>query len=127
MLRKLKYQPCIPTRGTKVPAGPDWLHEIKHDGYRLIVQREGKRVRLLTRRGYDWSDRYPLITQAALRLRKTSFVIDSEAVVLGPDGISDLDALHPGKRNEDVRLYAFDLRQAAEALRRRHPPQRLPP
>ena len=40
---------------------PDWLHEIKHDGYRLIVQREGKRVRLLTRRGYDWSDRYPLI------------------------------------------------------------------
>jgi len=49
MLRK--YQPCIPTRGTEVPAGPDWLHEIKHDGYRLIVQREGKRVLLLTRRG----------------------------------------------------------------------------
>jgi bifunctional non-homologous end joining protein LigD len=49
MLRK--YQPCIPTRGTQVPAGPDWFHEIKHDGYRLIVQREGKRVRLLTRRG----------------------------------------------------------------------------
>jgi hypothetical protein len=51
---------CIPTRGTKVPARPDWFHEIKHDGYRLIVQREGKRVRLLTRNGYDWSDRYPL-------------------------------------------------------------------
>jgi ATP-dependent DNA ligase len=42
MLRKVEYQPCIPTRGTKVPAGPDWIHEIKHDGYRLIVQREGK-------------------------------------------------------------------------------------
>ena len=56
MLRK--YQPCIPTRGTEAPAGPDWFHEIKHDGYRrLIVQREGKRVRLLTRRGCDWSDR----------------------------------------------------------------------
>jgi hypothetical protein len=39
-----QFEPCIPTRGTKVPAGPDWLHEIKHDGYRLIVQREGKRV-----------------------------------------------------------------------------------
>ena len=50
-----KFQPCIPTRGTKVPAGPDWLHEIKHDGYRLIVQREDKRVRLFTRPGYDWS------------------------------------------------------------------------
>jgi bifunctional non-homologous end joining protein LigD len=52
MVRQHEYQPCIPTRGTKVPSGPDWLHEIKHDGYRLIVQREGKRVRLLTRRGY---------------------------------------------------------------------------
>ena len=109
MVRQYEYQPCIPTRGTKVPAGPDWLHEIKHDGYRLIVQREGKRVRLLTRRGYDWSDRYPLIVQAALRLRKTSFVIDGEAVVLGSDGISDFDALHGGKRNADVRLHAFDL------------------
>src|SRR5256714_2290860 len=107
MLRK--FQPCIPTRGIKVPAGPDWFHEIKHDGYRLIVQREGKRVRLLTRRGYDWSDRYPLITQAALRLRKTSFVIDGEAVVLGTDGISVFEALQEGKRNAEVRLYAFDL------------------
>jgi bifunctional non-homologous end joining protein LigD len=109
MLRKLEYQPCIPTRGTKVPSGPDWFHEIKHDGYRLIVHREGKRVRLLTRRGYDWSDRYPLITQTALRLRKTSFVIDGEAVVLGPDGISDFDALYSGRRNAEVQLYAFDL------------------
>jgi bifunctional non-homologous end joining protein LigD len=50
----------LPTRGTKVPAGPDWLHEIKHDGYRLIVQREGKRVRLFTRNGHDWTARYPL-------------------------------------------------------------------
>ena len=49
MLRKFEYQPCIPMRRTEVPAGPDWFHEIKHDGYRLIVQREGKRVRLLTR------------------------------------------------------------------------------
>jgi bifunctional non-homologous end joining protein LigD len=104
-----EYQPCIPTRGTEVPAGPDWFHEIKQDGYRLIVQREGKRVRLLTRRGYDWSDRYPRIIQAALRLRKTSFVVGGEAVVLTADGISDFDALHGGKRNADVRLYAFDL------------------
>src|SRR5256714_3412944 len=96
-------------RGIKVPSGPDWLHEIEQDGYRLIVQREGKRVRLLTRRGYDWSDRYPLIIEAALRLRKTSFVIDGEAVVLGPDGISDFEGLHSRRCNEEVRLYAFDL------------------
>ena len=109
MIRQHIYEPCIPTRGTNARAGPDWLHEIKHDGYRLIVQREGKRVRLLTRRGYDWSDRDPLIAQAALRLRKSSFVIYGEAVVLGPDGISDFAALYAGKRNDEGRLYAFDL------------------
>jgi bifunctional non-homologous end joining protein LigD len=76
-MRKLSFEPCIPTRGTKVPAGPDWIHEIKHDGYRLIVQREGKRVRLLTRNRYDWSDRYRLIVQAALRGAE----IDQEAAV----------------------------------------------
>jgi bifunctional non-homologous end joining protein LigD len=52
-MRKPAFDPCIPTRGTKVPTGPDWLHEIKHDGYRLIVEREGNRVRLFTRNGYD--------------------------------------------------------------------------
>jgi ATP-dependent DNA ligase len=48
-MRKPAFDPCIPTRGTKVPDRPEWLHDIKHDGYRLIVQREGKTVRLWTR------------------------------------------------------------------------------
>jgi bifunctional non-homologous end joining protein LigD len=107
-MRKSAFEPCIPTRGTKVPAGPDWLHEIKHDGYRLIVQREGGRVRLFTRNGHDWSDRYPLITEAALRNRNTSFVIDGEAVLLGVDGISDFDGLHSRKHDDEVQFYAFD-------------------
>ncbi len=51
----------------KVPDSKNWIHEIKHDGYRLIVQREGPRVRLFTRNGHDWSGRLPLITEAALR------------------------------------------------------------
>jgi ATP-dependent DNA ligase len=55
---KSPFEPGIPTRGTKVPDRPEWIHEIKHDGYRLIVQREGKRVRLFTRNGHDWSDRF---------------------------------------------------------------------
>ena len=87
---KSPFDPCIPTRGTKVPDRPNWLHEIKHDGYRLIVQRDGKRVRLWTRNGHDWSDRFPLITEAALRNRNSSFVIDGEAVLLGVDGRSRL-------------------------------------
>jgi|1186.fasta_scaffold134462_1 ATP-dependent DNA ligase len=44
------YEVCLPTRGTNVPSGPDWIHEVKYDGYRVIIQREGKRVRLLARR-----------------------------------------------------------------------------
>ena len=106
---KLPFEPCIPTRGTKVPAGADWLHEIKHDGYRLIVQREGKRVRLFTRNGHDWTDRYPLIVEAALKNRTSSFVIDGEAVLLGVDGISDFNGLHRRKHNDEVQLYAFDV------------------
>jgi bifunctional non-homologous end joining protein LigD len=85
-MRKTAFDPCIPTPGKQVPVGPDWIHEIKHDGYRLIVQREGSRVRLFTRNGNDWTARYPLIVEAALRNRQTSFVIDGEAVLLGVDG-----------------------------------------
>jgi hypothetical protein len=41
-MRKTAFEPCLPTRGSKVPSGPDWIHEIKHDGYRPIVQRDGE-------------------------------------------------------------------------------------
>lgn len=74
-----------------MPSGADWLHEVKHDSYRLIVQREGKRVRLFTRNGHDWSDRFPLIVEAALRNRISSFVIDGEPILLGVDGRSDFN------------------------------------
>src|SRR4051795_9494643 len=118
-MRKTAFLPCIPTRATKVPAGQDWLHEVKMDGYRLIVHRDGKRVRLFTRNGHDWSDRYPLITEAALRNRNSSFVIDGEAVLLGVDGISDFDGLHSRKHNDEVQFYAFDmLVSRAEDLRK---------
>ena len=55
-MRTVAFEPCIPMRGTKVPNRREWIHEIKHDGYRLIIQRDGKCVRLFTRNGHDWSD-----------------------------------------------------------------------
>ncbi len=79
------------------------------DGYRLIVQRDGKRVRLFTRNGFDWTDKYPLITEAARRIRSTSLVLDGEAVLLGVDGISDFDGLHSRQYNDEVQFYAFDV------------------
>jgi bifunctional non-homologous end joining protein LigD len=112
-MRNVTFEPCIPTRGTVVPSGPDWIHEIKHDGYRLIVQREGKRVRLFTRSGHDWTARYPLIVEAALKNRQSSFVIDGEAVMLGVDGISDFNGLHSRRHDDQVQLYAG--RRSAEA------------
>ena len=113
------FEPCIPTRGTKVPMGPDWIHEIKHDGYRIIVHREGKRVRLFTRNGHDWTKRYPLIVEAALKNRASSFVVDGEAVLLGVDGVSDFDGLHSRRHDAEVQLYAFDaLMLDGEDLRR---------
>jgi bifunctional non-homologous end joining protein LigD len=108
-MRNIAFEPCIPTRRTKVPAAPDWIHEIKHDGYRLIVQRNGSRVRLFTRNGHDWTARYPLIVEAALKNRTASFVLDGEAVLLSVNGISDFNGLHSRKHDDEVQLYAFDI------------------
>src|ERR1700756_4893743 len=103
------FEFCLSTKGIKVPAGPDWLHEIKYDGYRLRVERNCDRVRLITRGGYDWTKRYPWIVEAALKNRQKRFVIDGEAVILGVDGVSDFNALHSGKHNGEVQLCAFDI------------------
>ena len=107
MLKSFEF--CIPTKGTKVPAGPEWLHEIKLDGYRVRVERDRDSVRLISRGGYDWTSRFPWIGEAALKIRIRQFVIDGEAVILGVDGISDFDALHSGRHNEEVQLCAFDV------------------
>jgi bifunctional non-homologous end joining protein LigD len=53
-------EPCLPTQVDKPPAGPEWIHEIKHDGYRLLVRKRDDCVRLFTRRGFDWTHKFPL-------------------------------------------------------------------
>ena len=105
---KSPFEPCIPSPANKVPESKNWIHQIKHDGDRLIVQHERQRVRLFTRNGHDWSGRYPLINEAALRNRNTSFVIDGEAGLLGVDGVSDFDFLH-SRKHDEVQFYAFDM------------------
>ena len=52
---KLRFEPCLPRLAKQPPVGPGWIHEIKHDGFRIIAQREAASVRLLTRKGYDFS------------------------------------------------------------------------
>ena len=102
-------EPCIPTLADRPPAGPDWSYEIKHDGYRLMVWRDGERVRLFTRRGFDWTQRYPWIVHSARRLRVTRFLIDGEVVVCGDDGVADFARLHSRAEDASAFLYAFDL------------------
>ena len=102
-------EPCLPTLATRPPAGPGWVHEIKHDGYRLIVRRDGATVRLFTRGGYDWTDRFPVIVTTAGKVRAKSFTIDGEVVVCDPDGLAVFEALQTAQRWPEAFLYAFDL------------------
>jgi ATP-dependent DNA ligase len=101
--------PCQPTRVSRPPSGPNWIHEIKHDGYRLMVRKEGERVRCFTRGGHDWADRFPAIADAASRIKAASFLIDGEAVIANEDGTPDFHALRSKRRGHEAVLYAFDL------------------
>jgi ATP-dependent DNA ligase len=87
-----------------------------------LITRGGYRVRLITRGGYDWTKRYPWIVEAARKIRQKRFVLDGEAVVLGVDGVSDFDALHSGRHDDEVQLCAFDiLAEGGDDLRKLPP------
>jgi bifunctional non-homologous end joining protein LigD len=101
--------PAQPVLASRPPSGPGWVHEIKHDGYRLIVRRDGPPVRLYSRNAYDWTVRLAAIAAAARRIKARSFTIDGEAVVLGPDGLSRFEELRRREASDTAILYAFDL------------------
>src|SRR5258707_6343528 len=101
--------PAQPVMASRPPSGADWVHEIKHDGYRLIVRRDGPTVRLYTRNAYDWTARLPPIAAAAQRIKAKSFTIDGEAVVLGPERLSRLDKISRREAARTALLYTFDI------------------
>jgi len=96
-------------RATKPPVGPQWIHEIKHDGYRLIARKRDDRVRLFTRNGFDWTERYPRIREAVASLRAASATIDVEAVWCDGEGLAIFEKLHSRAYDGEVILHAFDL------------------
>ncbi len=102
-------EPCLPSKAARPPSGPLWVHEIKHDGYRLMVRWDGARVRCFTRNGHDWADRFPAIVDAASRIQASSFLIDGEAVIARDDGTQDFHALRGKHRGHEAVLFAFDL------------------
>jgi bifunctional non-homologous end joining protein LigD len=101
--------PCLPSRAERPPSGPGWVYEIKHDGFRMMVRREAVGVRLLTRNGHDWADRYPLIADAARALGVRSCLIDGEAVACDGNGMPVFDRLRYRRQDAAVFLFAFDL------------------
>jgi bifunctional non-homologous end joining protein LigD len=105
-------EPCHPEDRAALPQGPEWLYEIKHDGYRAQIHRHAGKVTIFTRRGYDWSDRFASIAKAAQRLKGKDFIIDGEMTVPGEKGVADyqllLAALAQG-RSERMVYQAFDL------------------
>jgi ATP-dependent DNA ligase len=102
-------EPCIPTPSKHAPVGPDWVYEIKQDGYRLMVRKHSDRVRIYTRRGADWTKRFPRIVKAVQRMRESSVLLDGEGIVSDQTGMANFDLLHSKKHDRDVSLCAFDL------------------
>jgi bifunctional non-homologous end joining protein LigD len=112
----VRIEPCLAKLVSKAPSGPDWLFEIKWDGYRLAVHLEHDKVRILTRGGHDWTQRFPAIAEAARALPVSTAILDGEAVVLDETGRSDFNGLQQAlggrggkKAAQSAILYAFDL------------------
>jgi ATP-dependent DNA ligase len=128
LLRRVAFpdfcEPCLPSPATKPPAGAGWLHEIKHDGFRMLVRRDTAGVRLFTRNGHDWTGRFPLIARAALSLKAVSCLIDGEAVACDDDGMPCFDRLRYRRADGHVFLYAFDLIELDGDGLRREPIER---
>jgi bifunctional non-homologous end joining protein LigD len=101
--------PCLPTKTTTLPSGSQWLHEIKHDGFRVIARKDNGHVRLYSRPGNDLTDRFPLIVEALTRLRSRSCIIDGEAVCCDDNGVPSFDRIRYRRHDASVFLYAFDL------------------
>jgi bifunctional non-homologous end joining protein LigD len=101
--------PCLPSNALRVPNAAGWVYEIKHDGYRLMVRKAGDHVRIYTRRGVDWTKRFPRITEAVRKLKVASALLDGEGVICDDRGLAIFDKLHSKLHDESVMLYAFDV------------------
>ena len=95
-------EPCLPSLAKTPPTGPDWIHEIKHDGFRVLARRDGKGVRLISRKGKDLTYRFPLAAQAVAALPVHSCLIDGEAIVCDEKGWR-FSSLIRGYRNDHAR------------------------
>jgi ATP-dependent DNA ligase len=112
-------EPCLPRPAKQPPAGVGWIHEIKHDGFRIMARRADGRVQLLTRKGNDFSSRFPQIIAALTALPTRSCLVDGEAIVCNESGLAVFDLIRGYRHDAAAVLCAFDLLELdGEDLRR---------
>jgi bifunctional non-homologous end joining protein LigD len=102
-------EPCLPSRAKAPPSGPGWLHEIKHDGFRILARRDSAGVRLITRNGNDFSSRFPFIAMAVGKLPVRPCLIDGEAIVCDENGLAVFELIRGHRTHASAVLCAFDL------------------
>ena len=104
--------PCLATLADKAPDSNNWVHEIKFDGYRIQARLDRGKVKLLTRKGLDWTKNFPTVAAAIAKLPASTALIDGELVAEGPDGRSSFSLLQQdlkASRHDRMAFYAFDL------------------
>jgi bifunctional non-homologous end joining protein LigD len=107
----LPIEPALASSIEKVPSGARWIHEIKFDGYRVQIHLSNEAVKIFTRRGHDWTNRFKKIAADAWHIAAGSAIIDGEVVVPAENGTTDFSVLQnelKGKSNKIV-MVAFDL------------------
>jgi ATP-dependent DNA ligase len=114
-------EPCLPSPAKAPPSGPGWIHEIKHDGFRILARRDSAGVRLFTRNGNDFSSRFPFIAMAVSKLPVRSCLIDGEAIVCDENGLAVFDLIRRHDAGESAVLSAFDLLELDGRDLRRQP------
>jgi bifunctional non-homologous end joining protein LigD len=115
------FEPCLPSPADKPPSGANWIHEIKHDGFRLMARRDPIGIRLITRNGHDWASRYPLVAEAVNHLNVRSCLIDGEVVCCDERGLATFQLLRHRRNEPHAFLYAFDLLELNGTDLRREP------
>jgi bifunctional non-homologous end joining protein LigD len=116
-----RYEPCLPRLAKEPPAGPGWIHEIKHDGFRILAELDAGGAKLITRKGFDLSKRFPLAAAGIAALPARSCIVDGEAIACDANGLSVFDLLRYRRQNDAVLLCAFDLLELDGVDLRREP------
>ena len=102
-------EPCLPRLAKAPPTGPDWIHELKHDGFRILARRDGPKVRLISPNGRDLTYRFPLAAAAVAALPVYSCSIDGEAIVCDGKGLAVFQFIRNYRRGNIATICAFDL------------------